>query len=253
VNPGEQYNCVITVTVAGGQTSATNVEVTDGATAGAKFVAVSATGGATCQAPAVGSEGNSIRCTFPSIAPATSQTMTVTFRAAAGSPCKLAITDTATINDAPTNDTNDTSTFTTNVDCEQPSPQMPQCTIDYRNSPVGVAIRGTDGPDVICGSPFADSIQGMGGDDIIFGNGGNDAIQGNAGNDTIFGGSGDDSIAGNEGNDTMFGNDGNDSINGLPGYDTANGGAGQDSCTSAVNTDCESGQTFATSPPPSNT
>jgi Ca2+-binding RTX toxin-like protein len=249
VNPNEVFSCVITVTHVGGAT-ATNVEVVDAATAGAKFEFVSASGGATCQSPAVGSEGNSIKCTFPTVASGAPQTMTVHFRGAPGSPCKSTITNTATATDAQAGDTNDSDQETITVECDRPSPQQPQCTIGDPDATTSQTLRGTEGPDVICGGSAADSIQGLGGDDIIFGGGGNDSIQGNAGNDTIFGGTGDDSIAGNEGNDTMFGNDGNDALQGLPGYDTANGGGGYDRCVSAQNTECEASQTAATSPPP---
>jgi hypothetical protein len=163
VNPGQVYSCVITVT-ATTATAATGVEVRDQATAGARFQGVSGTGGATCGGPAIGSEGNSINCTFPSVVMGTPQTMTVNFSVNPGSSCKTRISNTATLSDVTAaTEANDISTVVTDVECDQPAPGTPPCTIDFRGAVGGQVIRGTEGPDVICGSAYGDQIYGLGG------------------------------------------------------------------------------------------
>jgi len=97
------------------------------------------------------------------------------------------------------------------------------CTIDFSTATEGRLIRGTDGPDIICGSPFNDIIKGKGGNDVIFGNGGDDNLKGNDGNDTIYGGEGDDTIRGGAGDDTLIGDNGNDTIRGQLGFDICRG------------------------------
>jgi Ca2+-binding RTX toxin-like protein len=81
--------------------------------------------------------------------------------------------------------------------------------------PQALAISGTDGPDVLNGTPDDDQISGGGGDDVLNGLGGNDWLFGGAGADTTDGGTGDDwhfidnagdvviDLAG-EGNDRVF-------------------------------------------------
>jgi hypothetical protein len=254
VNPGQTFTCQITMTNPSATVAANGIRVDDQATAGARVVGVGTTAAASqvpgaapanCQVPAAGSNGN-FHCDPLSFAPSTTQTLFATFEAQAGSACKSTLTNTASITDAE-NDPPDASTATITVECNEPAGNTPACTIDYRTATTGVSIRGTEGPDVICGSPFGDSIQGMGGDDIIFGNGGNDSISGGNGDDLIFGGDGNDSLQGSFGNDRLFGNDGNDSISGSPGTDTANGGAGTDSCSATTTSDCEPGQTVPSS------
>jgi hypothetical protein len=73
------------------------------------------------------------------------------------------------------------------------------------------SILGTDGDDVLTGSPF---------DDILCGLGGNDRLEGGDGNDVLFGGEGDDELSGGEGDDCMIGG---------PGFDEADntGGTGR--------------------------
>ena len=63
------------------------------------------------------------------------------------------------------------------------------------------SILGTDGDDVLTGSPF---------DDIICGLGGNDRLEGGDGDDVLFGGEGDDVLAGGAGDDCMVGGPGDD-------------------------------------------
>jgi Ca2+-binding RTX toxin-like protein len=54
-------------------------------------------------------------------------------------------------------------------------------------------IFGTDGDDVLNGTPDGDSIFRAGGDDLISGGAGNDALGGNDGDDQVLGDNGDDS------------------------------------------------------------
>ena len=63
------------------------------------------------------------------------------------------------------------------------------------------SILGTDGDDVLTGSPF---------DDIICGLGGNDRLDGGDGDDVLLGGEGDDGLVGGEGDDCMVGGPGSD-------------------------------------------
>ena len=79
-------------------------------------------------------------------------------------------------------------------------------------------IFGTDGNDVLAGTPLGDVINGGEGNDIfspedvLAGTPGNDHLVGGTGDDTIDGGDGDDIIYDGGGNNTLRGGDGNDSI-----------------------------------------
>ena len=105
---------------------------------------------------------------------------------------------------------------------------------------------GTNGADILEGSPYSDVIDGLGGSDTIDGGAGNDTLNGGRQNDTIYGGSGDDFILGELGadilyggsgddlvlggnrDDQLFGEDGNDRTFGGNGNDTVDGGTGED-------------------------
>lgn len=120
----------------------------------------------------------------------------------------------------------------------------PTCTIRGTNGDDGTSanpLKGTNGPDVICG---------FGGNDIIDGMDGDDRIEGGPGNDTIYGGDGTDTIEGQGGMDTIFGGPGADNIRGDTSddriyandtantndnaTDTINGGGGNDPCSYTV-------------------
>lgn len=88
------------------------------------------------------------------------------------------------------------------------------CNVDFTicqtfNVPAarGLTIIGSNGPNVIQGTPYNDRICGMNGDDIINGGEGNDRIFGNNGSDELSGGLGNDLIYGGNGNDILFGYD----------------------------------------------
>ena len=128
---------------------------------------------------------------------------------------------------------------------------------------VGIFDDGTDGNDLLFGTPFDDFLFGGAGDDIVVGLPGNDRIFGEAGSDFLIGGLGNDVVDGGAGNDlifgedsrtdpndggkdvirggdgidvifaggsndTVFGDNGNDVINGESGRDILNGGDGSD-------------------------
>jgi Ca2+-binding RTX toxin-like protein len=121
----------------------------------------------------------------------------------------------------------------------------------------GYVISGTNGRDVIVGSPQRDSISGNSGDDVVCadsahaedeaghgedalagsdegggaagqGGGGPDKVWGGNGNDTIYGGGGPDSLYGGNGQDVMYGGGGPDAMFGENGDDTLYGGPGPD-------------------------
>jgi Ca2+-binding RTX toxin-like protein len=89
-------------------------------------------------------------------------------------------------------------------------------------------LRGTPGPDVICGFGGNDRIYGFGGDDILLGGEGNDRIYGGDGDDRAMGGPGRDLINGNLGVDVLEGGDDRDTINGGGQDDVIRGGEGND-------------------------
>ena len=69
---------------------------------------------------------------------------------------------------------------------------------------------GTQGADVLIGTPDADTIYGFGGNDTLNGGPGDDVLAGMDGADTLNGGDGDDYLLGGAGNDTLDGGAGND-------------------------------------------
>jgi len=100
-------------------------------------------------------------------------------------------------------------------------------------------ILGTEGDDVIHGTPARDVIWGGGGDDVIYGSLGNDLIcggpgadqiHGGRGNDDVFGGAGDgDQVNGDLGDDKILGGPGDrDEVAGDLGIDIVNGGPGDE-------------------------
>ena len=89
-------------------------------------------------------------------------------------------------------------------------------------------IQGTPEDDVICGLGGNDIISGGDGDDVVYGGDGNDSIDGGNDDDTIYGGSGDDSVTGGNGTDTVFGGSGSDELSGSRGADMLDGGSDDD-------------------------
>jgi Ca2+-binding RTX toxin-like protein len=93
---------------------------------------------------------------------------------------------------------------------------------------IGDVIVGTDGDDVIHGTPHDDNLSGGPGNDTIFGYQGDDLLDGGDGHDQLFGGPGDDSLLGGNGNDGLFGGTGDDALLGGAGADRLLGEAGRD-------------------------
>jgi Ca2+-binding RTX toxin-like protein len=91
-------------------------------------------------------------------------------------------------------------------------------------------IVGSEGDDVIRGTPGRDVIWGGGGDDTIYGSLGNDLICGGPGADLIHGGRGNDIVDGGAGDhDRVIGDLGDDRVLGGPGsYDEVAGDLGID-------------------------
>jgi len=89
-------------------------------------------------------------------------------------------------------------------------------------------IVGTEGPDVLNGTPAADHIVGLGGNDSVYADYGDDIIEGGEGNDTLRGEEGDDVIEGGLGNDGLQGGYGDDILISGVGDDGFNGGDGID-------------------------
>ncbi len=85
---------------------------------------------------------------------------------------------------------------------------------------------GSNGDDVLYGTPGRDVICGLGGDDVIYGRGGDDELRGGPGADRILGGDGNDKIFGHTGNDELTGGGGSDRIYPGTGIDTVDGGRG---------------------------
>ncbi|MEM9654640.1 MAG: calcium-binding protein [Actinomycetota bacterium] len=98
-------------------------------------------------------------------------------------------------------------------------------------------LRGTPGPDVICGLGGNDRIYGFGGDDILLGGEGNDRIYGGTGDDTAMGGPGRDLVNGDLGDDVLDGGDERDTMNGGGGNDIMRGGDGNDLMNGGANDD----------------
>jgi Ca2+-binding RTX toxin-like protein len=91
-----------------------------------------------------------------------------------------------------------------------------------------VTHSGTDGPDLLIGTPQADVIDGLGGNDTLIGLGGDDFLCGGNGNDTLIGGLGADSLFGQDGADFLLGDQRPDRLVGGAGSDVLLGGTGND-------------------------
>lgn len=111
-------------------------------------------------------------------------------------------------------------------------------------------IVGTNGNNILIGTPGDDVIVALGGNDVVNGRGGNDTIclgngddiaNGNDGRDWISGGNGRDMIRGNDGRDMLMGDNGRDYLNGDNGEDALFGGNGDDLVIGGANRDALDG------------
>ncbi|MFV0576712.1 MAG: calcium-binding protein [Vibrio sp.] len=89
-------------------------------------------------------------------------------------------------------------------------------------------IEGTDGDDILVGSPYSNVINAVSGDDDIYCVDGNDVIYAGAGNDYIESGDGNDVIYASAGNDYIDSGDGDDVIHAGSGDDDIYIGGGND-------------------------
>ena len=103
------------------------------------------------------------------------------------------------------------------------------------------AINGTEGDDILIGTPERDNINGLGGDDVLQGENGRDTLSGGDGDDTIGGDNGQDFILGGEGEDILSGGDGSDRIEGNLSDDLIAGGRGDDSLFAGAGRDTLNG------------
>lgn len=94
-----------------------------------------------------------------------------------------------------------------------------------------LAIRGTQGPDVIVAGPGEHQIEGLGGDDVICSGPGLDVIAGGQGDDLLDAASGNDLLYGNGGDDALLGRTGDDLLDGKSGTDRCVGGPGADTAS----------------------
>ena len=104
-----------------------------------------------------------------------------------------------------------------------------------------VVIRGTNGDNVLTGTPRADKIFAKRGNDTVTALSGHDLVFAGPGNDSVDGGPGRDRIFGGYGNDILSGSDGNDVIRGRHGNDTVDGGLGNDRLWVGHGADVENG------------
>jgi Ca2+-binding RTX toxin-like protein len=102
---------------------------------------------------------------------------------------------------------------------------------------IGETITGTDGDDVIHGTPHDDHLSGGAGNDTIYGHAGDDLLDGGdgddrllggPGNDALLGGAGEDQLLGGSGDDRLLGGSDDDRLLGEEGSDWLDGGSGDD-------------------------
>lgn len=89
-------------------------------------------------------------------------------------------------------------------------------------------ISGTNGDDVLSGTPQSDNVGLLAGNDVFFAGAGNDVVLGGDGNDSIRGDSGRDQLNGDAGDDFLVGGSDADRLNGGVNNDTLDGGTGVD-------------------------
>lgn len=93
---------------------------------------------------------------------------------------------------------------------------------------VTVNVVGTEGLDVLTGTPSQDAVLSLGGDDVITTSGGDDRVCAGDGRDRVQAGAGRDVVLGEGGNDLLAGQGGKDVLAGGSGKDKLKGGSGND-------------------------
>ena len=122
-----------------------------------------------------------------------------------------------------------------------------------------VAVRGTQGPDVIVALAGNVRIDGRGGNDTICAASGDNIINGGAGDDwidagdgtnTVDGGAGNDTITAGSGNDTLLGGTGDDDVVAGDGNNLVSTGSGDDTIVTGSGDDrIDGGKNFDTCQP----
>lgn len=98
-------------------------------------------------------------------------------------------------------------------------------------------IVGSEGRDVLTGTPQADVITALGGNDKVVAGRGNDIVCAGDGNDTVSGGAGKDKLNGEGGKDLLKGGKAKDTLKGGSGKDTLIGGPKNDVCIGGAGKD----------------
>jgi serralysin len=104
-------------------------------------------------------------------------------------------------------------------------------------------IIGTNGDDLLFGTPLFDFVDLLDGNDVFFTRGGGDFVLGGSGNDTLRGEAGKNTLIGESGRDFCFGGDDNDLLDGGPGDDTLAGDRGNDKLNGGLGPDILRGGT----------
>ncbi|MFC1600368.1 Calx-beta domain-containing protein, partial [Patescibacteria group bacterium] len=89
-------------------------------------------------------------------------------------------------------------------------------------------LKGTDGADVIVGTPDGDKIKAEKGDDLICALDGDNNVDGDKGDDTVFAGDGDDDIETGDGDDVIYAGNGDNQVHGGKDNDKIFTGDGDD-------------------------
>jgi Ca2+-binding RTX toxin-like protein len=109
-------------------------------------------------------------------------------------------------------------------------------TPDLRRN-IMASITGTDGDDLLFGTPLFDFVELLDGDDVFFTRGGGDFVLGGSGNDSLRGEAGKNTLIGESGRDFCFGGDDNDLLDGGSGDDALAGDSGNDKLNGGLGPD----------------
>lgn len=116
----------------------------------------------------------------------------------------------------------DAQKTTTWAFCESGSVEIQTCAGE------NATLVGSDGPDLLFGTPERDVIVALDGNDLIIAGDGDDLVCAGAGRDVVRAGRGNDLVLGGKQNDRLFGQAGSDTLLGGPGRDVLIGGFGAD-------------------------
>ncbi|MDQ3773647.1 MAG: hypothetical protein M3461_04355 [Pseudomonadota bacterium] len=209
---GQTLSYLLTVRNIGAQV-ASNVTLTDTLPAGVELVSTTPSQGA-CSV-----EASTVTCSLGDVGRDGSATVQIDVRSTAEGVLSNNAVVTATADANPANNTvlevSRVNTLPPGLTCKgRPLTQI-----------------GSEGADLITGTPGPDVIAALGGNDVIDGLAGDDVICADAGHDTVRGGPGQDTLFGEAGNDTLLGGPGRDRLSGGGGVDRCLGEGGRDRAT----------------------